>query len=102
MMDLSLPLTEEESVDFADTLADFVVKRGLEVPAMIFLESHKPLSFLASQSLVVTLPFIAPFFGSQNVGRLSRFLQKRENVDLVITRIEERLQEDKQSDREGN
>jgi len=61
----------------------------MAAPAVLFLELNKPLSFVASQSLIVLTPFLAPFLGLENVHRYSRLLEKRENVELLIERIEQ-------------
>ncbi len=55
-----------------DGLAQAVVDRGLAVPAMFFLELHRPLAHLASQAMVVGTPILAPLLG------LSRFDELRE------------------------
>ncbi len=89
MTDWGAPLTDEERDRFIDKIATNVVKRGLETPAIIFLEMHKPVSFFASQGLVVFSPFMAPFVGFDNVQLASRLLDKRENVERLIQRIEE-------------
>jgi hypothetical protein len=61
----------------------------METPAILFLEMHKPLSFIASQGLVTTSPLIAPFIGIENVQIASQLLADRKNVELLIDRIEE-------------
>ena len=40
-------LTPERAAELAEKMASWLVKRGLETPAVIFLEMHKPLAFLA-------------------------------------------------------
>ncbi len=77
----------------------------MEVPAVLFLEMHKPLSFIASQSLVVASPFLAPVVGLENVQVATKLLQNRENVERLIQRIEdlasERCQPPQRSGRRG-
>ena len=90
---LGEPLDEEEARKVIDDVATQVVKRGLEAPAILFLEMNKPITYIASQGLIVFMPFLAPFFGTDKVGRYSRFLQKRENVERLIDRIEEMSEE---------
>lgn len=87
-------LSDEERDAILERIAQGIVQRGMAAPAVLFLELNKPLSFVASQSLIVLSPFIAPFVGLENVHRYSRLLEKRENVELLIERIEQ-LEHDK-------
>jgi hypothetical protein len=89
MNDWYAEVTPEERDRVIETVAYGVMKRGLETPAILFLEMHKPVSFFASQGIIVSSPFIAPFIGLDNLRIASRLLEKRENVELLIRRIEE-------------
>jgi len=82
-------LSDEERDEVIEKVAKTVVKRGMETPAILFLEMHKPVSFFASQSLVVVSPFAGPFIGMDNVQVASKLMEKRENVERLIQRIEE-------------
>jgi hypothetical protein len=82
-------LTPEERDRIVESWAQKVVGRGLETPAILFLEMHKPLSFIASQAVIVGSPLAAPFFGFENIHRFSKILEDRKNVELLIQRIEE-------------
>ncbi|HEY3283938.1 MAG TPA: hypothetical protein VGN26_16850 [Armatimonadota bacterium] len=82
------PLTDEERDAMLETLAAKVVARRLETPAILFLEMHRPLNFLASQSLIVGMPFLAPLFGPDQVEAYSALLQDSANVDRLIDRIQ--------------
>jgi hypothetical protein len=93
MFDLGEPLSEAESQKVADDVAQAVVKRRLETPAILFLEMHKPINYLASQGLIVAMPFLAPILGAERMARFSRFLQDRANVERLIERIEELSEE---------
>jgi hypothetical protein len=87
-----LPLEAELSVEERDRLleqaAQEVVRRRLEVPALLVLELHRPLTFLSSQALVVFTPLLAPAFGLENLQKLSRLLEDRTNLDRLLDRIE--------------
>ena len=91
-------LSSEERDRLIDELARKIVSRGLETPAILFLEMHKPVSFLASQSLLVASPFLAPIFGIEGVEKYSRLFGSQENVELLIRRIEN-LAEEKDAER---
>ena len=71
-----------------DGLAGRVVRMGMVVPAILFLESSKPLSFLGSQAMVFFEPFVKTFFTADGYTRLSRLMEDRANVEVLIQRIE--------------
>ncbi len=87
--ELGEPLGEQETQEVIEEAASTIAKHRLEVPAVLFLEMHKPLSFVAGQAMVVAMPFLGPLFGPQKMARFTRFLQVRENVERLIQRIEE-------------
>lgn len=91
MIDLTAPQPAEERDALIEKIATAVARRGMETPAILFLEMHKPLTFVASQSLVVVSPFIAPFVGMDNMAAAAKLLESRENIELLIARIEEKV-----------
>ena len=86
-------LSPEDRDKLIDELARKIVERGLETPAILFLEMHKPVAFLAGQSLLVASPFLAPIFGMEGVQRYSSLLSSQENVEFLIRRIEDLAEE---------
>lgn len=82
------PLTEEERDRLLDKLADEVHRRKMETPAILFLEMHKPLAYVASQAALAFSPFLVPIVGFDNMNDYSRLLADRENVERLILRIE--------------
>lgn len=86
-------LTPEEEDALIEKAACEIERRKLTAPALMFLESHKPLAFLTSQSAITFAPFITPFLGFDFVNDYSRLFAKRENVDKLLDRIERGRQE---------
>lgn len=70
-------------------LAQRIVRCGLEVPAIFFLELNKPLAFITGQAGLVLAPTIAPFFGIDRVNGWAEIMSERENVERLIQRIED-------------
>ena len=81
-------LTEAEEEALIEKAALEIERRKLQAPALMFLESHKPLAFLTSQASITFAPFIAPFLGFDFVNNYSRLFAKRENVERLLQRIE--------------
>jgi len=76
-----------------ERVARIVVERRLETPAMMFLESNRPLTFLAGQGMLAALPVVGAFIPPAEVEALSRVLDSEESLDRLIERIEALAQE---------
>jgi len=91
--DIELPdpdkkiLTDDEE-QVLEKLAKKTVQRGMAVPAIIFLESIKPLNFVMSQVLVFFEPIIQSVFNFKDYDNFRSALEKRETVELVLLKIE--------------
>lgn len=81
-------LTAEE--DAAVTaVARFVVRFGLTVPAVLWLESMRPLSFVGSQGMLMLSPSIGAFLPVNQWDALASLLEEREGIEVLIQRIED-------------
>jgi hypothetical protein len=85
--------TEGAKLEDCDTaliskLADFVVRRNMSVPAVMFLESVRPLNYVGSQTMVFFKPILSRFFTREEYDKLATILEKREVIDLLIKEIE--------------
>ena len=87
--DWSDPLPPEERDRLLDRLARAVVGRGLETPAILALEMHKPLAFLGAQTLIVVTPLLGPLLGLEQLQTLSRLLNEPDGIDALVRRIDE-------------
>jgi len=85
-------LTSEEERRLIDNIARIVVDKGLEAPAIMFLEVTKPLSFIASQFAILALGPLQWLFELEG-PKYSGLFMKRENVGKIIDRIEELTKE---------
>lgn len=78
-----------EDAELIEWMADQVVKRRLAMPAVLFLESSKPLSFVGSQMMHVASPmFNALFSHSDRFDRVAFLMEDRENLERLILCIE--------------
>jgi hypothetical protein len=89
MFDWDAELSDEERDALIEKLAQKVHGRGLYTPAILFLEMHKPVTYLASQSLILGSGLLAPLFGPKQLQQFSKLLEKRQNVERLVNRIEE-------------
>jgi len=72
----------------AARVARFIVRWNLTVPAILSLESMRPLSFVGSQFMHVLSPSITAFLTVNDWDRLARLLEDRRGLDHLIRRIE--------------
>lgn len=71
-----------------DKLAKEIAERGMAVPALMFLETVKPLNWIASQVMLFFEPITAWFFNLRELVDLRRAFQKREGIIILIEKIE--------------
>ena len=80
-------------VDAADDaaverVARFIVRWNLTIPALLTLESMRPLSFVGSQFMHVLSPSITALLSVDDWDRLAHLLEDRRGLDHLIRRIE--------------
>ena len=75
--------------ELAARLARLVVQRQLSTPALMFLESSRPLSFIGSQVLAFLAPFATLVFSPSEYEVVVRMLEKRQGLDLLIEALAE-------------
>ena len=71
-----------------DQVATMIEKRGLQTPALLFLEMHRPLFHLSSQATIAFTPFLGPLFWLERGQGFGRLLADREGMDLLMNRLE--------------
>ena len=80
-----------EERELAERLARFLVGRRMTSPALMALETARPVTFLGSQLLAFLSPFLSLVFLQEETTRFVRLLEKRKGVDLLVdelTRLE--------------
>ncbi|MFQ5885606.1 MAG: hypothetical protein ACE5II_00055 [Anaerolineae bacterium] len=73
--------------ELIEGLVRWVNEWGMAAPAILFLESHKPLSFLVSQFLLLSQPTLEPFLGGV-VREYALLLEDRGSVETILSRLE--------------
>ena len=71
-----------------ETIAKAIVVRRMTVPAILFLESSRPLSFLGSQFLHFFEPIVRAFIKGDQYRRVAMLMEDRENVEKLLLAIE--------------
>jgi len=74
--------------EIMDRLAGKIVERRLATPAILFLESIKPLSFLGNQALIFFQPIVQSIVNFKSYDEIAGILEDRENLEYLLTKIE--------------
>ena len=74
-----------------EPIADRIFRSGLSIPAIFFLELHKPMTTLIHTATSIGAPFAEPFFGQQRYRTIMQFFESRETAEQLIQLIEQRL-----------
>ncbi len=81
---------DEEYKEMIEQASTKVVNSKMETVVIFFLESFRPMSSLWSQLLRL---YVGPFLmivGPEKVEKLLKFLEKPENLEYFLRRIEEK------------
>ena len=83
------PALASEDAALLKKVAHLIVKRGMALPALLFLESLGPLNFLGSQVLHGLRPFLDLVCDATEMERLASVLERRDSVPRLIAMIQE-------------
>jgi len=81
------PLTEADRALLAQ-LALAIARRRMAGPAILFLESLRPLGYLGSQAMLFLRPFLTPLLNTERYDRLAEILERREGIEELVKAIE--------------
>ena len=77
-----------EDLALLDRVATRVVELHMEVPAILALESAKPLTVVASQALIFFEPMIQSLFRFTDYRRFTALVERRDVMESLLQRIE--------------
>lgn len=75
--------------EVAARLSQFVARRQLVTPALMLLESGRPLNFIGSQVLAFLAPFATLIFSRDEYEVLVRLLERRQGLDVLIEALDQ-------------
>ena len=76
-----------------EVIATRIVERGLAVPAVFFLEMHKPLAGLVHGTLTAFDPLVGAALGRDRKEALLKATESRESIEKLISLIEAKCRE---------
>lgn len=86
-IDGQMPSPERQK-ELLTKIAGQIVKRKLTTPAIMFIESIKPLSFVGSQALIFMQPIVQAFLNRKEYDEFAVLMEDRDNVELLLQEIE--------------
>ncbi|MCK4408912.1 MAG: hypothetical protein KAW67_02435 [Candidatus Eisenbacteria sp.] len=92
------PLPEHKEV--MDRFARKIIDWRMTAPAILFIESAKPLSFLGNQALVFFQPMVQSIFNFKTYDELVEILEDRDNLEYLLSSIEKLEAERTKAERE--
>lgn len=87
------PEVAAEDLALLDRLAARLVELRLETPAILTLESARPLSFVAGQAMIFLEPIVLSLFRLPEYRRFAALVERRECLGALVDRIEARAAE---------
>ena len=78
----------DDQKDVIDKVCREITRRHLSTPALIFLESFRPLNYIGSQVMHFFHPFISAITKASDYRLFSQFLESRSSIDYLYNRIE--------------
>lgn len=72
-----------------DKIAQRINRHGMTIPAIMLLEMHKPLAGVGGAMIQIVAPGLDWIFGESNTEDFATLLSDREQVERLISRIEE-------------
>ncbi len=84
---------KKDYTELIDKIATRVVEWRMTVPAIVVLETGKPLSFVASQVMVFFEPIVQSLFSFKAYKEFYEMLEDRENIEKLIQAIENKEEE---------
>lgn len=71
-----------------EKIAQKIIARKMTTPALLLLESIKPVNFIGSQIMIALKPIIELFAQTNDYERVVHLLGKRQSLEVLIRLIE--------------
>ena len=94
MIDYGMTINQSDR-QLISKLAQKIVRHGMAVPAIFFLEMVKYMSFIGSQLMVFLGPVITVFITSESYYKVTHLLEERKNIEFLMNEIERIVSDNK-------
>ncbi len=86
-------LLSDDELAILEKISNYIVQRRMAEPAIMVLETVRPLNFVGSQALAFLAPFATIVFKSEEYERFVLLLEKRGAIPALIDKLEQGLQQ---------
>jgi hypothetical protein len=93
-----LDITPERSEEMIEKIASFIVDKGMETPAIIALETTKPVAYIGSQMGLFMFSAFLPLIPQDWGFNLVALFRERGNIEKIIKRIEAKVEAAKEQE----
>ena len=80
-------ITPERAIEIVEKISRFIVNRKMAAPAIMTIESLRPLHNIGSQLLYFVAPFAEVIFNAKEYEEFAALLEKDEYVKLLLKRM---------------
>ncbi len=80
----------ERQIELLGKIADRVIKYRMAMPAILFLESVRPLYYVGSQAMVFFAPIVHSLFSAKEYDEIQLALEHRETIAYLADVLEEK------------
>lgn len=84
-----LEISEERAVELIEKISTFIAKKRMAAPAIMTIESLRPLARIGSQLMHFLAPFAEVIFNAKEYQEFAVLLENEEYVRLLIKRIDD-------------
>ncbi len=84
-----LEISEERAIELIDKISNFIAKKRMAAPAIMTIESLRPLARIGSQLMHFLAPFAEIIFNAKEYQEFAALLENEEYVRLLVKRIDE-------------
>jgi PP-loop superfamily ATP-utilizing enzyme len=88
-MDIIVEISRERALELIEKVSRFIVKHRMAAPAIMTIESLRPLSRIGSQLMYFLAPFAEIIFNSKEYQEFAVILEKDEYIKLLLNKIDE-------------
>ncbi len=97
--------SEDISPERRDELIEWAAQRiyqwDMVAPAIMLFDGFRPISFVTSQGMHMLAPFTNLFTGHPYATEIGYLLQDRKNLDTLVERLEDMIEEEERERREA-
>lgn len=80
---------QAQSEQLIEQLAEQISRWRLTMPAILLLQVTRPLSFIASQGLLLCQPLLSFVYDAPRIADYAELLADRATIDRLVARLEE-------------